>query len=46
MSDETDTKTYRMVEFEDGTVKNVYPQLIRFLDNPFVEYIWEAGEQA
>ena len=39
------SETYGIVEFEDGTVKNVYPQLIRFLDNPFDEYIWKVGEQ-
>lgn len=36
--------TYGIVEFEDGTVENVYPQLIRFLDNPFTEYIWDEGD--
>ena len=39
------SETYGIVEFEDGTVQSVYPQLIRFLDNPFVEYMWEEGEQ-
>lgn len=38
------SETYGIVEFEGGTVKQVYPSLIRFLDNPFVEYMWE-GEQ-
>lgn len=35
------SKTYGIVEFEDGTVKNVYPQLIRFLDGSFDDYLWE-----
>ena len=39
------SETYGIVEFEDGTVQSVYPNLIRFLDNPFIEYTWEAGEQ-
>lgn len=39
------SETYGIVEFEDGTVQRVYPNLIRFLDSPFVEYAWnEAGE--
>lgn len=38
------SETYGIVEFEDGTVQNVYPNLIRFLDNPFIEYIWEEGD--
>lgn len=40
------SETYGIVEFEDGIVQSVYPNLIRFLDSPFVEYAWnEAGEK-
>lgn len=35
------SETYGIVEFEDGSVENVYPTLVRFLDNPFDEYEWE-----
>ena len=35
------SEIYGIVEFEDGTVQSVYPQLIRFLDSPFGEYAWE-----
>ena len=39
------SETYGIVEFDDGIVQSVCPQLIRFLDNPFVEYMWEGDEQ-
>lgn len=38
------SETYGIVEFEDGTVQNTYPQLIRFLDSSFDEYCWEEGK--
>ena len=37
-------ETYGVVEFEDGTVKSVYPEQIRFLDSPFADYYWNEEE--
>ena len=37
------SEIYGIVELEDGTVKKVYPQLIRFIDNQFNDYAWEKG---
>lgn len=34
------SETYGIVELEDGTIKEVSPQLIRFLYNPFKDYDW------
>ena len=34
-----------IVELEDGTVHTAYPGNIRFLDNPFSEYIFPGKEE-
>lgn len=33
--------TLGIVEFGDGTVKQVFPEKIKFIDNAFDEYYWE-----
>ena len=33
--------TLGIVEFGDGTVKQVFPERIKFIDNIFNEYYWE-----
>lgn len=33
--------TLGIVEFSDGTVKQVFPERIKFIDNIFDEYYWE-----
>lgn len=37
-------ETYGIVEFEDGTITNVYPQQIRFLDSKHEEICWNEEE--
>ena len=31
-----------LVEFEDGSVGEVYPHKIKFLDNPFIDYCFDT----
>lgn len=33
--------TLGIVEFGDGTVNQVFPEKIKFIDNAFDEYYWE-----
>lgn len=36
------SNVFGIVEFEDGTVKEVYPYEIQFCDSPHREYQWDA----
>lgn len=36
--------TLAIVEFEDGTIEEVYPYRIKFLDNKLKEYCFNNGE--
>lgn len=39
------SETYGIVEFPDGTVENVYPQSIRFLDHYFNDFDFGGEEE-
>ena len=34
-----------LVELEDGTIHTAYPKNIRFLDNPFLKYVFPDKEE-
>lgn len=34
-----------LVELEDGTIHTAYPENIKFLDNPFFEYVFPDKEE-
>ena len=37
--------TFAIVEFEDGTIHEVEPTQIRFVDNPMIEYVFTEMEE-
>lgn len=39
------TSVAALVELEDGTIHTVYPENIRFLDNPFLKYVFPDKEE-
>lgn len=38
--------TFAIVEYEDGTVHEVDPTQIRFVDNPMIEYVFTEMEES
>lgn len=37
---------FGIVEYEDGTVEEVYPHEIKFIDGKFREYVWRDEDEA
>ena len=37
--------TFAIVEYEDGTIHEVKPTYIRFVDNPMIEYVFTEMEE-
>ena len=39
------SETFAIVEYEDGTIHEVKPTYIRFVDNPMIEYVFTEMEE-